>query len=126
MTLPEIRDLLERGRRQIEAASSLSTNGFQAESISLAYYAAFFAAEGALLALGETRSKHSGVISAFGQLVIKGGGLSADVGLSLRRLFQLRNEAVYEGAAVDAETARSAIAEAERFVAAVEAWLKTH
>ena len=93
--------------------------------MSLAYYAAFFAAEGALLALGETRSKHSGVISAFGQLVIKGGGFRPDVGFSLRRLFQLRNEAD-EGTAVDAETARSVIADAERFVAAVETWLKTH
>lgn len=92
--------------------------------MSNSYYAAFFAAEGALLALGETRSKHSGVISAFGQLVIKGGGLDEDIGMSLRRLFQLRNEAVYDGAAVDAETARSAVADAERFVAAVEAWLK--
>lgn len=126
MTLPEVRALLERARREIEAAKSLSENGFQAQSISLAYYAAFFAAEGALLALGETRSKHSGVISAFGQLVIKDGGLNADVGLGLRRLFQLRNEAVYDGAPVDVEGARSAIAEAERFVVAVEAWLKTH
>lgn len=124
MTLPEVRALLERARREIEAAKSLSDNGFQAQSISLAYYAAFFAAEGALLALGETRSKHSGVISAFGQLVIKGGGLPADVGLILRRLFQSRNEAVYEGAPVDAETARSAIADAERFVAALAAWME--
>ena len=124
MTVPEVRELLERGQRQIQAARSLSEDGFQAEAISLAYYAVFFAAEGALLALGETRSKHSGVISAFGRLLIKGGGFRADVGLSLRRLFQLRNEAVYEGAPVDAETARSAIADADSFVVAVEAWLK--
>lgn len=124
MRVPEVRELLGRGRRQIQAARSLSEDGFPAEAISLAYYAAFFAAEGSLLALGETRSKHSGVISAFGQLVIKGGGLNADIGLSLRRLFQLRNEAVYEGAPVDAETARSAIASAERFVTAVETWLE--
>ena len=124
MTPPEVRDLLDRGRTEIRAARSLSENGFHSQSISNAYYGAFFSAEGALLALGETRSKHSGVISAFGQLVIKEGGFKADVGLSLRRLFQLRNEAVYDGAEVDVESARSAIADAERFVAAVEAWLE--
>ena len=126
MKPPEVRDLLERGRVEIRAARSLSENGFHSQSISNAYYAAFFSAEGALLALGETRSKHSGVISAFGQFVIKGGGLDPNIGLSLRRLFQLRNEAVYDGAAVDADRARSSIVEAESFVAAVEAWLKTH
>lgn len=89
-----------------------------------AYYAAFFAAEGALLVLGETRSKHSGVISAFGQLVVKTGGVDRAVGSTLRHLFELRNDAVYDAVGVGSDTASAAIADAERSVMAVEEWMR--
>jgi uncharacterized protein (UPF0332 family) len=90
------------------------------------YYACFFPAEAALLALGETRSKHAGVISAFGQLVVKAGGFDRSVAATLRRLFELRNKAVYDAADVDKEIASATIEEAERFLVAVEAWLRAH
>jgi uncharacterized protein (UPF0332 family) len=102
----------------------LSKGGFAAQGIVHAYYATFFAAEAALLALGETRSKHSGVISAFGQLVVKAGGFDAALAGALRKLFELRNKAVSDEADVDNETVSSAIEQAERFVAAVEAWVE--
>jgi len=53
------RGLLEKGRRDLEAARILHRAGFSAQAISRAYYAAFYAAEAALLARGETRSKHA-------------------------------------------------------------------
>ena len=81
---------------------------------------------GAILALGETRSKHSGVISAFGQFVVKAGGFDRATASALRKLFVLRNKAAYDAVDVPDEMASSAITEAERFVVAVEAWLKQH
>ena len=124
MTSPEVLALLERSRTELSAARSLAERDFAAQAIGHAYYATFFAAEGALLALGETRSKHSGVISAFGQLLVKGGGLDAAVGAILRKLFELRNGAVYDAVNVENETATAAIADAERFVGAVDHWLR--
>jgi len=61
---------LRRSRQELEAARYLAGGGFAPQAVSRAYYAAFFAAEEALLALGETRSKHSGVLAAFEKLVV--------------------------------------------------------
>jgi len=41
-------------------------------------------------AVGETRSQHSGVMSAFGRIAVKEGGFDATVGAILRKLFDLR------------------------------------
>lgn len=118
--------LHEHTRTELGAARMLEEGGFAAQAIVHAYYACFFSAEAALLVLGETRSKHSGVISAFGQLVVKTGGFDVAVASALRKLFELRNKAVYDAQDVDKEAASAAIDEAVRFVATVEAWLKAH
>jgi uncharacterized protein (UPF0332 family) len=74
--------------------------------------------------VGETRSKHSGVVSAFGRVVVKQGGFDAVLGAELRRLFELRNAADYlwldPPQPGDDDTA---IEDAERFVDGVERWL---
>jgi uncharacterized protein (UPF0332 family) len=117
------RELLERGRTELGAARKLAEGGFAAQAVAHAYYAAFYSAEAALLGIGETRSKHSGVMSAFGRLVIKEGGFDPTVGVLLRQLFDLRHAATYDDMKVERNAAASAIADAERFVAAVERWL---
>ena len=114
---------LARSRRELAAAQLLASGGFAAQAISRAYFAAFFAAEAALLALGETRSKHSGVVSAFGKLVIREGGFDESTGRLLRSLFERRNEADYLSVDAPADEAAAAIRDAERFVSAVESWL---
>ena len=114
---------LERCREELAAARLLASKGFEAQAVSRAYFAAFFAAEAALLALGETRSKHSGIISAFVRLLVRGGQLDEEVGRLLRSLFERRNEADYSPVDVPAEEADAAIRDAERVVNAVEGWL---
>lgn len=115
--------ILFRSRRELEAARLLSGESYSRQAISRTYFAAFYAAEAALLSLGETRSKHAGIISAFGQLVIRSGGFQEKTGRLLRSLFERRNEADYSGADVPAEEADRAIDDAERFVDAVESWI---
>jgi uncharacterized protein (UPF0332 family) len=114
---------LERCREELAAARLLAGEGFEAQAVSRAYFAAFFAAEAALLALGETRSKHSGVVSAFVHLLVRGGQLDEEVGRLLRSLFERRNEADYSPVEVPEEEADAAIRDAERVVSAVETWL---
>lgn len=71
-----VTSLMARARTELDAAGVLAREGFPDQATSRAYYAAFFAAEAALLSLGETRSKHSGVIATFGRLVVKEGGFA--------------------------------------------------
>jgi len=114
---------LERCWEELAAARLLAGKGFEAQAVSRGYFAAFFAAEAALLALGETRSKHSGVVSAFVHLLVRGGQLDEEIGRLLRSLFERRNEADHSPVDVPAEEADAAIRDAERVVSAVEAWL---
>jgi uncharacterized protein (UPF0332 family) len=114
---------LERCWEELAAARLLAGKGFEAQAVSRAYFAAFFAAEAALLALGETRSKHSGVVSAFVHRLVRGGQLDEEIGRLLRSLFERRNLADCSPVEVPAEEADTAIRHAERVVRAVEMWL---
>jgi uncharacterized protein (UPF0332 family) len=114
---------LARSREELAAARLLADKGFEAQAVSRAYYAAFFAAETALLALGETRSKHAGIISAFVHLLVRGGQLDEENGRLLRSLFERRNEADHSPVDVPLEEADAAIRDADRVVRAVEGWL---
>jgi uncharacterized protein (UPF0332 family) len=114
---------LARSRQELKAARLLAEGGFGAQAISRAYFGAFFAAEAALLFLGETRSKHSGVISAFGRRVVREGGLDESNGRYLRSLFERRNEADYGSPSVSVEEAETALRDGEMFVDAVASWI---
>lgn len=114
---------LERSDEEVRAARLLADGGFYRQAISRAYYAAFFAAEAALTALGESRSKHSAVIAAFGSLLVKPGGIASEDGRVLRSLFERRNQADYLPRPTPPEEADAAIADAERFVGAVKVWI---
>ena len=114
---------LRRSREELAAAELLAREGFTAQAVSRAYYAAFYAAESALAALSETRSKHAGVVAAFGQLVIKEHGLDPSAGRALHALFEMRLDADYEQEPVPEEEATAAIDAAKQCVDAVAAWL---
>ena len=120
-------DLLARARLELAAAGHLAAGGFAAPAISRAYYAAFYAAEVALAEIGETRSRHSGVVAAFGQLFVRPGMFEPAVGSLLRSLFDRRTRADHgdDDEATDAD-ARGAIGDATHVVDAVDRWLGEH
>jgi len=122
---PEQRESLARSRQELEAARVLVKEGFGAQAVSRAYFATFFAAEAALLVLGETRSKHSGVISAFGRRVVREGGLDESAGRLLRSLFERRNQADYGQASPTVEEAQVALRDAQQFVDAMAGWIES-
>lgn len=114
--------LLARSGTELDAAKLLAEAGFAAQAVSRAYDAAFYAAEAALLELGETRSRHSGVIAGFMQLVVAEGG-DPGAGELLRSLFDRRGQADYSAAPVPAAEAGRAIVDAATVVDAVRQWL---
>jgi uncharacterized protein (UPF0332 family) len=114
---------LTRSRREIEAAELLADGDFGAQALSRAYYAAFYAAEQAVASLGESRSKHAGVIAAFGRLVVREGGLAEETGRILRSLFEQRNAVDYGETVASRDDAELALRAAQRFVDSVESWL---
>jgi len=116
-------DALAQSRSDLGAARLLADGGFPAQAVSRSYYAAFYAAEVVLDALGEVRSKHAAVIAAFDRLVVAPRAVDPDIGRVLRRLFERRNAADYGQPDTPPAVAAAAIADAERFIAAVEAWL---
>lgn len=119
----EVERLLGKSRRDLEASRILLREGFFDQSASRSYYAAFRTAEAVLAELGVTRSKHSGVISAFGKAAVREGGLDPQFGALLRSLFDTRNDADYGAGSTTMRDATEAIEEAERFVDAVTSWL---
>ena len=94
-------------------------NGDYDFSISRAYYAMFYAATAVLLSRGLTRSKHSGVIAAFGQEVVKSGEFTAADQRLLQAAFQDRNEGDYAGVFPPREKVEQRLKDAEAFVSRV-------
>jgi uncharacterized protein len=114
---------LARSREELDAARLLADRGFDTQAVSRAYYAAFYAASEALLALGESRSKHSGVVAAFASVVVRKGDVKEEIGRALRSLFEQRNAADYGDNDVSSEQAEAALEKASKVVAAIERWL---
>ena len=114
---------LDRAHQELAAARLLQESGFAAQAVSRAYSAAFYAAEVALLRLGETRSKHAGLIAAFIRLVVRNGDCDERAGRLLRSLFERRGQADYTTDPVPPPEAERAVADAETIVTLIEAWL---
>ena len=114
---------LRRARQELAAAKLLAGNGFTAQAVSRAYYAAFYAAEAALSSVGETRSKHAGVVAAVGTLLVRQHGLDPDAGRLLRSLFERRSRADYDLDTVPTDEGPRAVTDATIVVDAITAWM---
>ena len=75
--------LLQRARETLGAARLLLEAGHFSDSVSRAYYAAFYAAEAALLNEGITPRTHKGVHALFDQQFVKTGLLPKETGAYL-------------------------------------------
>jgi uncharacterized protein (UPF0332 family) len=112
----------ERSQEELRAARALLDAGLPAQAVSRAYFAAYHAASGALLMLGEAPSSPVELISSFARHV--GAGMDDGAARSLRKLFEDRNDVDYALAAAAPEEAQSAIAAAERFVDFTVRWVE--
>jgi uncharacterized protein (UPF0332 family) len=98
--------------------------GFSDVAVTRAYYACFYAASALLLTRDITRSKHSGVLSAFRQHFIKSGIIESEYSDIYGEAFDARHIADYDViGALDPQEAHKTLTNARRFVARIETYL---
>ena len=119
MSAREIRELASRAERSLVAARRLLEAGDYDFAISRAYYAMFYVARALLLTRDVRRSKHSGVLAAFGSEFVRSSELPAELFALLRDGFEDRGESEYGLATISEDQARAGIEGAHRFVRAV-------
>jgi len=117
---------VSKARQACRSARVLLNTGDVDGACNRAYYAMFDAARAALLAsyapvgpeLGKT---HSGLIAAFSLHLVKNGPLTKDIGRLFNRGEEVRLVADYNGDSVTQADAERQVAEAELFVATIDA-----
>lgn len=115
---------LAKARDKAQVARELLSKNHWDDAVSRAYYAAFHAAQAALLAEGQQAESHKGVVTLFGLLLVKTGKFEKQWGKFLANLKDDREAGDYEALSyLDEGTARRAVQEAEAFVKAVEQYL---
>jgi uncharacterized protein (UPF0332 family) len=101
----------------MEDAQILLDNERPAAAVARAYYAMFHAATAVLSVKGIKRSSHSGILSAFGEYLVKPGLIEKSLHLSLREAFELRQQTDYEPIVdIDSRQARETLEQAVQFI----------
>jgi uncharacterized protein (UPF0332 family) len=118
---------LSKAREALRAAHLLLNEGLADTAASEAYYAMFHAASAALAQLGQSYSKHSAVIAAFGREFAKTKTLPTELHRDLREGFQVRQRATYDyHTDVPATEAQYLLDRAEQFIDTVADYLREH
>ena len=125
MNESEIQLYLERARQDIDAAQSNLGQSFYGVAVTRAYYAMFYATSALLLSKNISRSKHSGVISVFGEYFVKSGLIETEYAQMLGNAFNSRLGSDYDVTySVEQSLAEGILQDAQRFVDRAEAYLQ--
>jgi len=124
MSDAEIQLYLNRAQYDLRAAQSNLEQGFYDVSVTRAYYVMFYAASVLLASKGISRSKHSGVRSAFGEYFVKAGIVETEYARMLSHAFDSRLDSDYDLTfSADQMLAEEVLDDARRFVERVEQYL---
>jgi hypothetical protein len=124
---------LEQAYHNLQGAHVLQENDLLDIALSRAYYACFHALTAALYAINVVRGKHSGVQAALSEFLVKPGLVEPEYKDIYNALKDKRESSDYDPRFVadpstalrtGPEEARKLLAEAERFVARMEAFLR--
>jgi uncharacterized protein len=121
-----IRHRLAIAKDELETAQILVKTGKYRKAVSSAYYTVFHVASAVLLWHDRERVKHSGVESEFGFLLIKPGSIEEEFGKIYMKARRERERSDYDVLATPptAADAQSSVADAERFIARIERYLR--
>jgi uncharacterized protein (UPF0332 family) len=120
---------LAKAELNLSSASLLLAHGDPGSACNRAYYAMFNAARAALWTVGKMElamaRTHSGMISAFGEHLVKSGKVELAHGRNFGFEAKRRLVSDYEGLEISDEDAQQAIDNAKSFLAAVTSWIAT-
>jgi uncharacterized protein (UPF0332 family) len=116
---------LERARKALQQARDNLNLGHYDVATSRAYYAMFYAASALLVSKGISRSKHSGVYSAFGQYFVKPGLIEPQYSQMLVNAFNVRLDSDYDvRPTLNRAVAEDILRDAHQFVERATAYLQ--
>ncbi len=117
----EAKAAVEQAHRTLRGARILFEEGLPDMAASEAYYAMFHGATAALGELGQSHSKHSAVIAAFGREFARTEILPPALHKHLREAFAMRQRATYDyQVEIPTSEAELLLDQAARFIATVE------
>lgn len=120
----QIKAMIEKAQRSLSVARANIDSGDFDFASGRAYYAAFYCMEAALLARGKSYSKHTGVISGFGEYFIAPGIFPKVFAKRISKLFRDRQIGDYEfGMSVCETDAREDVEYAEAIVSSISDYL---
>lgn len=122
---PDIEKLVEyrlnQARETLSAARDLVKTGHLRDAVNRAYYSLFYASLGLLASRMLGTSKHTGVLSLFGQHFVKSGEFSPVAARYLREAFDLRQKCDYrEFIQIEPAQVEELIQHAELFLSEAE------
>jgi uncharacterized protein (UPF0332 family) len=121
----EVELYLERAREALQQARDNVDLGHYNVTTSRAYYAMLYAANALLASQGISRSKHSGVHSAFGEYFVKAGLIETEYAKMLGHAFDSRLDSDYDITFTAERTlVENILRDARRFVDRVEEYLR--
>jgi uncharacterized protein (UPF0332 family) len=119
---PEQQQLLEKAHSSLRAAKILSREEIYDAAVSRAYYTMFYIAEAFLLGENLTFSKHSAVISKFGEYFARTGRVPVEFHRNIIQAEQSRIKADYDATSQVSKTeANEQITHAETFLTFAQA-----
>jgi uncharacterized protein (UPF0332 family) len=117
----ELTKFLFLSNDDLETAQLLCDRGRYRSCISRAYYAMYYVTQALLLSEGLDTSTHKGVIRLLGLHFVTTGKIEPNVAVLLKRAYDSRQSSDYESDMTEDETmAKSAIENAQTFIAAVK------
>ncbi len=124
MSTSEVGFYLNLAQEALQAAQD-NVDRHYSTTVNRAYYAIFYAASATLASKGIGRSKHSGVQSAFGYEFIRTGVIEPEYGKMYTTALTNRLDSDYDiHTTTDETTARRVLADAQKFVARIEDYLR--
>ena len=116
---------MKRAHEALQQAKDNLNLEYYDVATSRAYYAMFYAASALLASQGISRSKHSGVHSAFGEYFVKTGLIEREYAKMLAHAFDSRLDSDYDVAfTVERSLAEDVLHDAQRFVDRAEQHLR--
>ena len=115
---------LSKAKECLSDAKLLMDNGSYKSLANRSYYAIFHAMRSVLVLDGYDSKKHSGIISEFQRIYIKTETLDKEFSVVIKKLLQARTSSDYDDFfVISKEDTIAQYYDAEKFVAAVEAYL---